>query len=108
MCIDALSAERSRQHTKYVQAATGKKTYGIKPKQMKELKGIQTMCEQFGQKSPLQYLEGFAHRMELPNPEEEYLNPEPSTSTPVTSAPAAFTPATATSVISDESDGIFD
>lgn len=101
MCIDALAAERSRQHTKYVQAATGKKTYSTKPKQVKELKRIQTMCEQFGQKSALNYLEGFALRMELPSPEEEYMNPEPSTATPDISTPALFASA-------DDADDLFD
>ena len=92
MCIDALAAERSRQHTKYVQAATGQKIYATKPKQVKELKNIQTLCQQFGQKTALNYLEDFALRMELPNPEEEYMNPEPSTATPDISTTALFAP----------------
>lgn len=78
--MDSIAAERSRQHIKYVEFAQAKKIYVMKAKQEKELKRLQTLCQGFGQKPPIQYLESFALNMELPNP-GEVRKPEPTTST---------------------------
>ena len=79
-CINALANERERVHIKFTNADTGKKFYGTKPKKLKELLTIKHNCEQWGQKSPIQYLEAFAHTMDLPNPDDDR-KPEPTTPT---------------------------
>ena len=78
-CIDALATERNRQRTRYIQASTGVVVHATKGKQLRELKRVQTNCQEWGQKAPIPYLEAFGS-MELPMPADDR-KPEPTTPT---------------------------
>ena len=66
MWIAALEQENKRQHTKYVQAQNGIKTYAPSKKQQRLYQNYKVKAENWGKMGTIEYLEQFANVMSMP------------------------------------------